>query len=587
MNMQSVSDIQPQDVELLTPAEMVEKGRELLVSGSAIESLPLLLDAFVLQSDDRVTQSLLIEALANTTGYNLPNTVMNQIAESALTYNHDMAALSLIICRQLEHDPSVAEVIHFFETHGPEGNTDAMPVSALERVLGNQLFVLVATKGIAASETFEKLIKAIRRCFLLEWCSDNYANALLIDSCPELLAAITGQCFNTEYIYEETAEETILVNRLYAEVQSDPLAADFMDFAILGAYKPLWAVLAGHAPTELETLIQEAEKWPSWIQVIWKAQFLAPCQEMYLKANLPSYTKIAKGASEQLERQYDAFPFPRWQAGTRARRRMALKDYLTNRFPNSTPKFIKAGAANMLFAGCGTGEEIIKYVSGLETENILAVDLSKTSLAHAQRRAHELGVPNIHFGHADILEFGALDACFDVIVCRNVLDHMLLPAEGLKALKQVAKSETIFSLSLFSERARKTVKAAHDLVMDKNLKPNYEGLRAFRTMVRCLPEGHTVKKLESNPQFYSASELNDLAFNIEEHCFTPAELQLLLLENGLHFIGFDFEDNSKKALYQQCFPDDIAMTNLTNWELLDNEYPDLFADGMNFWCYQA
>lgn len=587
MNMQSVSDIHPEEAALLSPAEMVEKARELLASGAVLESLPLLLDAFIAQSDDRVTQSLLIEALANTTGYNLPNTVLNQIAESALNFNHDMAALSLILCRQLENDPKVAEVIHFLETQSLEGNTDAMPVEALEQVLGNQLFILVASKGIAASETVEKLIKAIRRNFLLEWCSDNCEHSLLIDSCPEILTAIAGQCFNTEYIYEETAEETILVNRLYSEVQSQPLTAGFIDLAILGTYKPLWAVLAGNAPTELEALIQKAEKWPNWIQVIWKAQFLGPCQEMFLKANLPAYTQISEGASRQLERQYDAFPFPRWQTGTRARRRLALKEYLSNRFPHSAPRFIKDSAATVLFAGCGTGEEIIKYASGLETENILALDLSKTSLAHAQRRAHELGVPDVHFGHGDILELGSLGARFDVIVCESVLDHMLLPAEGLRALKHVAKPETVFSIKLFSERARKAVKAAHDLVTDKNLKPNYEGLRQFRAAVRCLPEGHTAKGLEENRQFYSASELHDLAFNIEEHCFTPAELQLLLLENGLQFIGFDFDDTSKKALYQQCFPEDVAMTNLGNWELLDNECPDLFADGMHFWCYQT
>jgi ubiquinone/menaquinone biosynthesis C-methylase UbiE len=44
---------------------------------------------------------------------------------------------------------------------------------------------------------------------------------------------------------------------------------------------------------------------------------------------------------------------------------------------------------------------------------VLAVDLSLTGLAYAERKTRELGCTNIEYGQADILKLSALGRSFD------------------------------------------------------------------------------------------------------------------------------------------------------------------------------
>ena len=46
---------------------------------------------------------------------------------------------------------------------------------------------------------------------------------------------------------------------------------------------------------------------------------------------------------------------------------------------------------------------------------VVAVDLSRASLAYAQRKTEEFGISNIDYQHADILQLGRLERQFDVI----------------------------------------------------------------------------------------------------------------------------------------------------------------------------
>jgi ubiquinone/menaquinone biosynthesis C-methylase UbiE len=584
MNMLSVPNISPSESAELGPNAIIEKARELLASGAHSESLTLLLTAYTNHPDEHSVQAALIEVLATTKGYILPDAIVNRLADDALTGNHDLKALATILTIQFENNPQVNAAIDFFENHEIGSEITEVPVAALEAVVGNKLFLLICTKGIAASHEVERLVKAMRRIFLLEWTGNANAPTLLLNCCPEILVGLAGQCFNTEYIYSEGADEAAAVNQLYIGIQQKIEDIHPLDIAVLGCYKPLWAALMGNSPEALEGLMKMAETWPSWVQVVWKAQFLAPCQELFLKQNIEAYTKIEDKNSQLLARQFDAFPNPRWFSAPTHHAKEALGQALKNQLPHLALPLVEADAVSVLFAGCGTGEEIVAFASHYETGNLLAIDLSLNSLAFAQRRTQELGIQNAHFGQADILNITDWDASFDVIVCQNVLDHMESALVGLRALKQVAKQSTLFSLALHSERARKPVKKAHDLLTEHHLQPTYDGMRTFRDTVRNLPADHSVRSLAKSSQFYCASELHDLAFNTSEQCFTPAELKNLLAAAELRFLGFEVDNPQVTLLYKQCFPDDIAMTNLDNWEIIDHEYPELFIDGMQFWC---
>ena len=90
----------------------------------------------------------------------------------------------------------------------------------------------------------------------------------------------------------------------------------------------------------------------------------------------------------------------------------------------------------MLVAGCGTGSHPIS-TTRYKNANILAVDLSLSSLAYAKRKTEELNYKNIEYLHADILQLKKLNRKFDIIESSGTLHHMKDPMAGLKVLLDI------------------------------------------------------------------------------------------------------------------------------------------------------
>ena len=73
-----------------------------------------------------------------------------------------------------------------------------------------------------------------------------------------------------------------------------------------------------------------------------------------------------------------------------------------------------------------------------------------------------------------------------------------------------------------------------------------------------------------------------------EHRFTLPQIDNILQELNLKFIGFEFPDGEKtKNAYRAHFPQDPEMTNLGSWNNFETMYPDTFRKMYNFWCQKA
>ena len=60
-------------------------------------------------------------------------------------------------------------------------------------------------------------------------------------------------------------------------------------------------------------------------------------------------------------------------------------------------------APEILIAGCGTGQHSIGTAAMFKDSNVLAIDLSLSSLSYAKRKTEELRIQNIDYMQADIL----------------------------------------------------------------------------------------------------------------------------------------------------------------------------------------
>jgi len=119
-------------------------------------------------------------------------------------------------------------------------------------------------------------------------------------------------------------------------------------------------------------------------------------------------------------------------------------------FPAAMLPEIKDGMANMLIAGCGTGKQAIMSASRFTDSRMLAVDLSLSSLAYAQRKADELSIENIKFAHADILRMATLPDHYHVIESVGGVHHMENPQQGLAGL---VHKNGLMNIGLYSELA--------------------------------------------------------------------------------------------------------------------------------------
>ena len=147
---------------------------------------------------------------------------------------------------------------------------------------------------------------------------------------------------------------------------------------------------------------------------------------------------------------------------------------------------------DVLIAGCGTGKHAIESAMRYVDCRMLAVDLSRRSLAYGKRKAAEFDMDNIEFLQADILDLPKLDRQFDVIESVGVLHHMADPMAGLAALMRVLRPGGFLKLGLYSELGRKSVVAAREFVAQGGFGSDPDGIREARQAIFALvpvPQG--------------------------------------------------------------------------------------------------
>ena len=573
----------PEGAEELS-LNLLAQGKKARREGDYKECLASLLEAFILNPSNIDIQAYFIDILGQTSGFTIPKPVTDALADAALENGHDAQSLAPQLTSQLDQNDSVGKMIEWLGKTQP--GTIEEPPSQVEisALLEDQLFLLVCTKATATSPRLERLLCVLRKHYLGEWLADTSSTSFFLDKFPVALAAIASQAFNSEFIYAVSQDEMDKIAGLEKTILEDLRAVHPFELAILACYQPLFETLRESPPEDLQYLQDQSARWPGWLQLIWKIQFIAPFQEALIKQRLPQLTPIEAEFSKSIAAQYEARPYPRWQSTKSVQTPSSVADYMMARFTHHDWSHLPNEPADILFAGCGTGQQVVHMGSGFLSKNTLAVDLSSNSLAYANRKTEELGIANVHFGVADILATKDWDASFDLIVCTGVLHHMQSPEQGLASLVALGKSHTLFFLALYSERGRSHVIAARNLIKEHKIPDTLEGLRVFRELVRGLPDDHPAKPVTQSREFYSASGLHDYVFNIHEVRYSPLQLKTLLEDQRLEFLGFDVPRGDLTTAYKARFPNDKAMVNLENWDTLEADSPDLFEDMMQFWC---
>jgi SAM-dependent methyltransferase len=390
------------------------------------------------------------------------------------------------------------------------------------------------------------------------------------------------QCFNTEYAWFVSRDEARLMDSLRTTLKTvlrqpvkDPLVLE-RSLVLVALYDSL------HNLAGWERLLKpELSQWSEPFRLIAREQLHNHKREQEISLRLTALTEIKDKVSCKVRRMYEENPYPRWIV-TQRPHIMTVESLARSLRPGKKWREIPR-PASILVAGCGTGQHPIQVAMTFKDSEVLAVDLSRASLAYAARMAERFDVTNVTFQQADILELGKMDRRFYIIECGGVLHHLKDPLKGWQVLVDLLEPDGMMKIALYSSRARCNVQAARNLVRTRKFPPTPDGVRECRRAILELPEAHPARSVLTFRDFFSHSECRDLIMHVQERYFTLREIADCLDQLNLRFIGF-LCDVQLLSHFRSMFPGDDALTDLALWDRFEEATPDTFRSMYQFWC---
>lgn len=395
------------------------------------------------------------------------------------------------------------------------------------------------------------------------------------DADERLLAvgcALARQCFLNDYVFALTPEE--------ADKSEQARHAVIAELTAGGSVAPLrLAALASYGSLgdlPIADLLLQRD-WPAPLAGVIAQQIGEPRSERDIAEAIPRLTPIADAVSAAVRQQYEENPYPRWVEPASQPLQETVRGYLRLRFP-AVPLSDSESECEMLVAGCGTGRHPVEVARRFSHTRILAIDLSRASLAYAARKTRELGLGQIAYAQADILELGTLERRFDAIDAGGVLHHLADPFAGWRILWSLLRAGGVMRVALYSAIARQDIAAARRFVAERGFAPAADDIRRCREELLATPL-RTVARLYD---FFSTSECRDLLFHVQEQGLSLPAIKQSLAALGARMIGFELPQQVREA-YRRRVPDDPAMIDLDHWHAFEQERPDTFAGMYQFW----
>jgi len=438
---------------------------------------------------------------------------------------------------------------------------------------GLPLFLRIIELSPVFDLEIEKLLRTLRRALLTSRDVTGNEQELL-----RFQQSLALQCFTNEYVFGEVEEETSASQALESDIEqalaSGAQPAD-TEIACLASYRPL------HSFAWCEQL-----QFSKNLEKLRVRQVQERREEQSLRLAIPSLGGIDDQVSNIVRAQYEQNPYPRWINTALATKPLSLRQLantLKLRLSGEQGDFPEQ--PEILIAGCGTGQQALVAAKRFLGSKVLAIDLSLSSLSYAIRKTQGLGISNIDYMQADILELGSLDKQFDVIESAGVLHHMADPLAGWQVLTDCLKPGGLMKVALYSETARDSVVRARELIAEMKLSDDIKDILDFRMSIVNSSEelDSRFSRITNFSDFYSSSEFRDLLFHVQEHRFTLPQLSQCLKELDLKFAGFEFWNSSVVEKFSQTYPDPEAVYSLDKWHEFELANTDTFAGMYQLW----
>ncbi len=438
------------------------------------------------------------------------------------------------------------------------------PTEMLSSLFDNDLFQTLLSTTPVVNANLEIFLTKLRKLLLHQLASDEVEN-INCQFVPEaFMSALAQQCFINDYAFTYDEKENGLLAHLIEHCEKPH------HLTVLAMYMPL------HLTGAREAVITQRVS-----SELYQQQYALPLFENISRASIRAIGLVRDTVSLQVQSQYEENPYPKWAVAAQVKAAKGIDSYIASLLPSAPYVALNSQTPSILIAGCGTGQQSIQTAKLFPQSRIVAVDLSLASLAYAMRKTDELGIHNIEYLRADILELGELNQTFDVIQSTGVLHHLAEPEKGWDILTSMLAPKGLMKIALYSEYGRSDLKLVHDFIKDSGIGSSASEIREFRGTVLS-SENPQFDTLLRKGDFYNLSNCRDLLFHIQEHQFTIPRIKSYLEKNDLRFLGFVLPTQIVHE-YSLNFANDSSATDLDNWNQFELDNPQTFSGMYQFW----
>lgn len=437
--------------------------------------------------------------------------------------------------------------------------------SHLTALAEERLLLRLLSRTIVSSWQFEEFYVRLRASLTQRRDPDHL----------ELMAGVAEQAFNAGYVQYQSPSELALEQEL---LERKPATLTPVELVALASYRCL-ADVPGTAE------IVDHPDFPDAIQRVIQRMLREPLREREIQSQIVALTPIRNAVSRRVRAQYEEHPYPYWLSlAVISDRNEPLIDEIAQHTLNFD------GTAwpprpKVLVPGCGTGYHPLHLARKHPETDMLAVDLSRKSLAYAIRKREELKLANVRFCQADLLRLGDLADRFHYIDCTGVLHHLESPLEGWRVLTSLLETGGVMRIGLYSELARKTVVAARERIAAMRIASTPSAIRDFRRAMMSDPELSDLRHLATaTSDFFGMGEVRDLIFHVQEHRFDLPTIKRYLVDLGLEFGGFLIPDRNAVRTFYERYPAKSQWLDLDCWAEFESRRPDTFHGMYQFYC---
>jgi 2-polyprenyl-3-methyl-5-hydroxy-6-metoxy-1,4-benzoquinol methylase len=250
----------------------------------------------------------------------------------------------------------------------------------------------------------------------------------------------------------------------------------------------------------------------------------------------------------------------------------------------------------VLVAGGGTGDAVVFLAEQLRNADaeVVYLDISRSSMEIAQKRAEVRKLSNITWVHGSLLEISALNLGeFGYITCSGVLHHLQDPEDGLDKLRSVLAPGGALSIMVYGKYGRTGIYQIQDLmrIINRNTRGMQESLVNTKAILACLPPSNQWKKNEGASVDLKTpdAEIYDFFLHSQDRAYTVPELYDWIDRRcGLH-MQLSRVDYGRMPYTPECYIWDPALLKIVKALPVPEQQAvaELIAGNIDRHCFYA